>query len=132
MKAKYPEAYDALITHNNRYRLLYEKLVEHTEDTKRTLDISIENIQERLTILHDMIDALLDINVDYQNIIKEFEAGRNITHTALRAYAEHYGAELVVPEGFINFNEKFNLQTSVIPTKGMTTITVEIEEINDD
>ncbi len=120
---------EALITHNKRFKLLYKKMSEHTENATKRGTTNFDDIVERLHIADEMVEALMDISEDLHTIIKEMEHNRNIAQTALRIYAMNYGKEFTVPEGFIDFDSKFNLQASVIPTKGKITVTVELEEI---
>jgi hypothetical protein len=91
----------------------------------------LEDALDRIETLHQMVETLIDLYIDHIGIIKEMEHNRNIVQTALRAYAEFYDKELVVPEGFIDFDSKFNMLASVIPNPGETTITIEIEDIKE-
>ena len=121
---------EALITHNKRYKLLYERLIKHTDGAVERGTTDFDDVVERLRIMDQISEAQMNIIDDLHSIIKEMEHNRNIAQTALRIYAMNYGKELIVPEGFINFDgDKFNLMASVIPTKGEITVTVEIEEI---
>ena len=120
---------EALTTHNKRLALLYKKLSEHTKNAVERGSTDFESVVERLHIANDMVETLTDISNDFYAIIGEMQHNRNITQTALRAYALAYGKELIVPEGDIDFGTKFNLVGHVVPTKGKTTITIEIEDI---
>ncbi len=120
---------EALITHNRRFELLYGKLSKHTKDATKRGSTNFDDAVKRLHITQEMVETLIDINSDLHDIIGEMQHSRNITQTALRAYALAYGKELIVSEGDIDFGGKFNLIGHVIPTKGKTTITIEIEDI---
>ncbi len=129
MNIKYYTRQEALTTHNKRFDLLYEKLSKHTENAIERGSTDFDDVVKRLHITQEMTETLIDINSDLHDIIGEIQHSRNITQTALRAYALAYGKELIVPEGDIDFGGKFNLIGHVIPTKGKTTITIEIEDI---
>lgn len=120
---------EALITHNKRYAHLYKKMTEYIDKAMKRDTSDYADVVEHLEIYVQIAETLSDINNDLHSIIKEMEHNRNISQTALRVYAMNYGKEFTVPEGFIDFDSKFNLQVSVIPTKGKITVTVELEEI---
>jgi hypothetical protein len=124
------EAAQSLITHNKRYAILYDKLMTHIFNDDNEKD-TYEHIIERLEITDQIVETMVSLNEDYRSVIREMENTRNIAHTALKAYAQYYGKELILPEGYIEFDSRFDMQVSIIPTKGKTTVTVEIES-NDD
>ena len=109
--------------------MLYKKLSKHTKDATKRGSTDFDDVVEHLHITDEMVETLININEDLYSVIREMQHNRNITQTALRAYALAYGKELVVPEGDIDFGGKFNLIGHVIPTEGKTTITIEIEDI---
>ena len=129
MSIKYYTRQEALTTHNKRFALLHNKMSEHAKKATKKGSINFDVVVERLHIADEMVETLLDIGNDLHAIIGEMQHNRNITQTALRAYAQTYGKELIVLEGDIDFGRKFNLIAHVIPTKGKTTITIEIEDV---
>jgi hypothetical protein len=131
MKITYPKAYDALITHSNRYKILFEKLNDNTQQAVDTQEITIENALERIEIMGDMNETLANMIGDYESIVKELEQNRNIHNTALRAYAHLYGSRILLPEHYIDFGTTFNLNVGVLPEPGRTIIEVHIEEEDD-